>query len=247
MNNFIDNITKIDCLEGLKQLSNQSIDIIITSPPYNIGNVHHTGRKKHYPYQDDMDEQNYQNWQIQVLNECYRVLKDDGSMFYNHKNRIKNGRQISPYEWIFKTPFITKQEIVWINGTSNFINIRFYPFTERVYWLTKNNKTKLINTIRHTEVFNINEWQPVGTKGVHTRAFPERMVEDILECFPNAQIVLDPFAGSGTTLYVAKTKDKHFIGFENNEKYVQLAKERIKQAGKQQKLFKQKFFEQSLF
>ena len=53
---------------------------------------------------------------------------------YQHKNRIKKGVQISPYEWI-KSLFI-KQEIVWINE-SNFDKIRFYPFTERVYWLTK--------------------------------------------------------------------------------------------------------------
>jgi len=75
------------------------------------------------------------------------VLKNNGSLIYQHKNRISKGIQISPYEWIYKSNFIIKQEIVWINRSQNFDKIRFYPFTERVYWLAKDNKTKLYNKI----------------------------------------------------------------------------------------------------
>lgn len=224
---LIDKIICTDCIKGLKKIPDNSIDVIITSPPYNLGNNHHTGSKKHKPYEDNMPELEYQKWQINVLKECYRVLKDGGSMFYNHKNRIKNGIQISPYEWIFKTPFIIKQELVWINRSQNFDKIRFYPFTERIYWLTKNNKTKLENVIKHSDVFHWTEWRPVGTKGNHTRAFPEKMVEDILSCFPSSKVILDPFAGSGTTLLVAKNKNKHFIGFDNNKKYCEIISKKI--------------------
>jgi modification methylase len=217
-----------DCLAGLKEsIKDNSIDIIITSPPYNLGENHHTGIKKHRPYKDNLAETEYQEWQIKVLNECFRVLKKDGSLFYNHKNRIKNGLQISPYEWIFKTKFLIKQEIVWINRGQNFHKIRFYPWTERIYWLVKDKKTHLLNRINHQDVFDWKEWKPVGIKGNHTRAFPEKMVEDILSCFPKAKIVLDPFAGSGTTLLVAKRMGKKFIGFENNNKYYNLIEERI--------------------
>ena len=100
-----------------------------------------------------MPEELYQQWQIEILKECYRVLKEDGSMWYNHKNRIKNGKQIEPYQWLYKTPFTIKQEIVWQNGSQNFDKIRFYPMTERVYWLAKNPKTKMINTINHHDIF----------------------------------------------------------------------------------------------
>lgn len=217
----------MDCLKGLKKLDNNSIDIIVTSPPYNLGNNHHTGSKKHKPYEDNMKESDYQNWQIEVLNECFRVLKEDGSMFYNHKNRIKNGLQITPYEWIFSSNFLVKQEVVWINRSQNFHKIRFYPWTERIYWLVKNSKTKLVNNINHHDVFDWKEWRPVGINGSHTRAFPDKMVEDILSCFPDSKIVLDPYSGSGTTLVVAKKMYKQFIGFENNIEYCNLSKKRL--------------------
>ena len=189
----LDKIYNIDCLKGFKKLKDQSIDLIITSPPFNLGNTHHTGFKKHKSYDDKMPENDYQKCQVKVLNECFRVLKNNGSMMYQHKNRISKGVQISPYEWLLKTEFVVKQEIVWINRSQNFDKIRFYPFTERVYWLTKNPKTKLINTINKQDVFDYKEWKPVGTKGQHTRAFPEKMVEDFLKVFPKAKIILDPF------------------------------------------------------
>ena len=204
----------VDVLKGLKKLPDESVDLIITSPPYNLGNSHHTGIKKHKSYEDNMKEEEYQEWQIKILDECFRILKEEGSMIYNHKNRIKNGKQISPYEWLLKTQLIIKQEIVWINRSQNFDKIRFYPFTERLYWLSKNPQTKLKNVINHYDVFNWKEWKPVGISGKHTRAFPEKMVENLLNCFPDAKIILDPFMGSGTVAYVSKKLGREYLGFE---------------------------------
>ena len=218
-----------DCLTGLKKIKDNTVDLIITSPPYNLGNDHHTGTKKHESYDDKMPEKDYQKWQIEILNECYRVLSGSGSMMYQHKNRIKDGLQISPYEWLFKSKFCIKQEIVWINRSQNFDKIRFYPFTERVYWLTKSPKTKLINTINKYDVFDWNEWKPVGTKGVHTRAFPEKFVADMLAVFPDAKLVLDPFMGSGTVAKVCKRMDVNFIGFEKDKEFTKLARKRLKE------------------
>ena len=59
-----------DCLELMKELPDESVDLIITSPPYNLGSKHHTGNNYHNPYPDDMPEGKYQEWQINVLNEC---------------------------------------------------------------------------------------------------------------------------------------------------------------------------------
>ena len=67
-----------DCLNALKHLQADSIDLIITSPPYNLGKTHHTGNnrfKSYTEYNDDMPEEMYQQWQKEVLNECFRVLK----------------------------------------------------------------------------------------------------------------------------------------------------------------------------
>lgn len=216
----------IDCLIGLRELPSESVDIIITSPPYNLGEKHHTGNKhfKAYSnYSDNLPENEYQAWQTKVLNECYRVLKKDGSLFYNHKNRIKDGCQITPYEWLLKTDFIIKQELVWFNRSQNFDKIRFYPMTERVYWMTKSKETVLNNVIGHHDVF---DWSAEGTDKQHKRAFPVEMVEDILKCF-NKGLVLDPFSGSGTVGVACYNLLFDFIGFEIDEEYARIANERI--------------------
>lgn len=223
----------MDCLEGMKLIDDKSIDLIITSPPYNLGNGHHTGNNRHKAYEDNMQEEQYQLWQIELLKECYRVLKNEGSMFYNYKNRIKNGEQITPYEWLLKTDFLIKQEIVWFNRSQNFDKIRFYPMTERIYWMAKSNKTKLFNVINHHDVFDTKDWKPEGTKGNHTRAFPVKMPQDIISCFPDANIILDPFMGSGTTAIAAMNTDRQFIGFELDKGYYDIACERITETNRQ--------------
>jgi len=223
----LNTIYNLDCLKGLKKIKDKSIDLIITSPPFNLGNTHHTGFKKHKSYEDKMPEKDYQLWQLEVLNECFRVLKNNGSLIYQHKNRISKGIQISPYEWIYKSNFIIKQEIVWINRSQNFDKIRFYPFTERVYWLAKDNKTKLYNKINKQDVFDWKEWKPVGTRGVHTRAFPEKLVEDFLNVFPDAKLILDPFIGSGTVAVVCKKMKRNFIGFEKNKDFIKYSNKRL--------------------
>jgi modification methylase len=213
-----------DCLEVLKGVESGSVDLVLTSPPYNLGNNHHTGNKRHNSYDDNMPEQEYQNTQIAVLKELFRVLKGNGSLLYNHKNRIKGGLQITPYEWLLKTSFIIKQELVWFNRSQNFDKIRFYPMTERVYWLAKSKDTKLSNVINHHDLFN---WSAVGTGKEHKRAFPLNMATDLISCFP-AQLVLDPYMGSGTTAVACKMLGKNYIGIELNPEYVKIAEERLR-------------------
>ena len=218
-----------DCLKVLPTLEESSVDLIITSPPYNLGDKHHTGDKYHKAYDDNLPEGMYQAQQLQFLNECFKVLKEDGSLIYNHKNRIKKGKQTTPYEWILKSPFVIKQEIVWINRSQNFDKIRFYPFTERLYWLAKKPETKLFNAINKYDVFDWREWKPTGTRGTHTRAFPLKMVDDILQCFPKAQIIADPYMGSGTVGIVCKSNNKEFIGIELDKNYFDMAEKRIEE------------------
>lgn len=223
----VDVIYNEDCLEGMKRLPDESIDLIVTSPPYNLGDDHHTGSIRHKIYDDDMNENEYQSWQIAVLRQCFRVLKNTGSMFYNHKNRIKNGKQITPYEWLLKSDFVIKQEIVWQNGSQNFDNIRFYPTTERVYWLAKKRQTRMFNKIKHNDFFSQAKWTPLKVKQTHTRAFPLQMVKDILSCFENANIILDPFMGIGTTAVACVQLGRHYIGFEIDSGCCEIARKRL--------------------
>jgi modification methylase len=213
-----------DCLVEMKKIPDKSIDLVLTSPPYNLGSNHHTGAYRHQPYHDDMPEPMYKQQQIRVLSEIYRVVKDAGSLLYNHKNRIKDGRQLSPYEWLLETEWVIKQELVWFNGSQNFDKIRFYPMTERVYWLAKSPDTKLFNAINAHDLF---KWTAEGTGKEHKRSFPKVMATDLIQCFPSAKNILDPYCGSGTVGVACKELGRNFIGIEIDKNYFEIAQRRI--------------------
>jgi len=208
-----------DCLSIMPTLG--KVDAVVTSPPYNLGDTHHTGNVKTSHYKDAMKEQEYQSWQIKVLD----AIKST-HVFYNHKNRITEGRQISPYEWLFNTKWVIKQEIVWRNGSQNFDNIRFYPMTERIYWMTESADVKGCNTEAWTD---LQTWIPVGVNKDHGRQFP---VQYPIMCikFSCAKTILDPFMGSGTTGVACVKLGRKFIGIEIDENYFTIACERIRAA-----------------
>jgi DNA modification methylase len=213
-----------DNIKFMRSVADDTYDLIITSPPYNLGNNHHTGNKRFVPYNDDLPESEYQQKQIELLNECFRILKPTGSLFYNHKNRIKNAVQITPYEWILKTKLTIKQEIVWFNRSQNFDKCRFYPMTERVYWLSKTKNTLFNNDINHHDLF---KWQAEGTNKKHKRSFPVDMCKSILNCFPKGR-VLDPYSGSATLGISCDDLGFEFDGCEIDKEYFDNAVERLK-------------------
>lgn len=217
-----------DCLDTMQRMEDNFIDLTVTSPPYNLGNKHHTG-SNHFQaydvYNDDMPESDYQSLQIKILNELYRITKVSGSVFYNHKNRIKDGKQITPYEWILKTKWDIKQELVWFNGSQNFDKCRFYPMTERIYWLSKGLDTDFNNNINQHDLIKNNS---VGTGKDHKRAFPIKLAQRFIMCFDNANIIYDPFMGSGTTAIASVLEKRNWIGSELSQEYVDLAYKRLK-------------------
>lgn len=230
----------MDVLEGLRQLDDNSVDIVITSPPYNKAGLN--GKQKGRKWVGTIDyggdyeidnkpEEFYRQWQIDILNECYRVLKDDGSMFYNHKNRIIKGKgEISnPYSWIVMTPFKVRQEIIWDRGSTNDVNRRRYlPTTEKVYWLTKTSNPRFdrkIDTPFKKEVWSF----PFKTNTEHPAPFPIDLPDNILHCVKDNErlVVLDPFMGSGTVAVSAIKHDCDYIGFELLTEYVKMAEKNI--------------------
>jgi len=225
----------IDCMDYMVGLEDDAFDICITSPPYNIGDMHHTGSKRSHHYPDNLPEQDYQKSQICILNELRRIIKPDGSLFYSHKNRIRQGLTISPLEWIFKSSWKLKQEIVWRNGGQNFDKIRAYPMTERVYWLA-NNDVKMDNKSSMTDCMLESRWPPQGTSGHHGRAFPFNMVNQILSCFPDKVSLFDPYLGSGTCAIAAHYAGFDFVGCELDEDYYNAAVQRFNDETKQQAL-----------
>lgn len=218
-----------DCEEVIDKLIKDGVKFgaIITSPPYNIGKMH-SNKTQHGTYAgNNMKESEYQEWQIRILNKCYLLLEDNGHMFYNHKVRIKNGSMIHPLEWIFKTDFTLKQEITWDMGKSaNCDKIRFFPFSERIYWMTKNPKTKLFNKLKLSDV-----WRLVPThkrkETKHIAVMPDGVVENILNSI-DVKSVFDPFMGRGTTGVVCKRYGVDFTGSELCEDSFNLSIENIK-------------------
>lgn len=238
----LNQIYNVDCIDGLKQLDDESIDLIITSPPYNkgINGKNNKGSKwnKTIDYNGDINndslpEEEYQQWQIDILNECFRVLKKDGSMFYNHKNRIHsgNGEIISPYKWLFQTNFKIRQEIIWDRGSTQNVNRRRYlPTTELIFWLTKS-KTPIFDRLQDT-VYKNEVWRFNCEKdNSHPAPYPIDLPDNIIHCVKcNRRLtILDPFMGSGTTAIAAIKNDCDYIGFEKFQQYIDLSNERIKQ------------------
>jgi len=214
-----------DCREVIPQLD-VKVDLVITSPPFNLGNTHHTGDIKHKSYEDDMPEKVYQQWQVEIMDMLYNVVNSTASLWYQHKNRIRDGLQITPYEWLLRTKWAIRQEIVWFNRSQNFDKCRFYPMTERVYWLSRSGETTFENKVNKHDDWHI---EPEGTGKQHTRSFPEKLVENIIPCYPITDLILDPFLGSGTTCYCAKKLNRQSIGIEINERYAEISAKRCSQ------------------
>lgn len=226
-----------DCLDTMAKMPDNFIDLTITSPPYNLGEKHHTGNNKfeaYDVYSDNLPEADYQELQIQVLNELYRINKEGCSLMYNHKNRLKGGFQITPYEWLLKTKWNIKQELVWFNGSQNFDKCRFYPMTERIYWLSKGKDTNFFNVINQHDLIKDNA---MGISGKHKRAFPLVLAQRFAMCFAGAKLIYDPYMGSGTTAIAAIKEGRDYIGSEISPEYTKLANNRIAIELSQTKLF----------
>jgi len=235
----VNKIIQGDSLEVLKTLPDESVDIIFTSPPYNKAGYEGFIRKPHrqdtwgrrnisyggLAEKDFMPEEEYRNWQVEVLNELWRVLKPKGSCFYNHKVRVAQHRASHPIEWILKSKFVFRQQLVWDrDSTPTVAPIRFLPTTELVFWLTKTATQPDFKRIDSTkEVLRI---KPARSK--HPAPFPEGLVRLIIKhC--GGKVVLDPFMGSGTTAVVAKELGKEYIGIELNPEYIKIAEKRLQQ------------------
>ena len=233
----INKIYNENCLDTMAKMPDCFLDLSVTSPPYNLGKKHHTGNNvfnSYDEYNDDLPEDVYQEKQIEMLNELYRVTKEGGSVMYNHKNRIRKGLQISPYEWLFKTKWTIKQEVVWFNRSQNFDKIRFYPMTERIYWLSKGTDTNFTNVINQHDLIKDNA---EGTNKEHKRAFPLSLARRFIMCFPDAKVIYDPYMGSGTTAIACIEEKRNFIGSEISNKYTDIANKRVKQHQAQLTMF----------
>lgn len=242
----LDKIYCCDVLEGLSKLDDNSIDLIITSPIYNKkgfnkgsskvrkGDVwHHTIDYGGDVNIDNMDETDYENWQIDIINECIRVLKPNGSFFYNHKNRVRKNEMVSPLKWIEKSNAICRQQIVWNRFSSpNMDKCRYIPCTEFIFWLIKQHKNPRFKRLDGDIDFPTEVWNfAPELKNKHPAPFPIKLPDNIIPCVAQGEpiTVLDPFMGSGTVALSAIKHKCHYIGFDKIQEYVDMANQRIKE------------------
>ncbi len=224
------------CEEGMQKLIDKGVqfDLIITSPPYNIKDFHANHLRYDNYRGNNMKECQYQQWQLQCLDMMYQLLKDDGSLWYNHKVRISNGKAIHPLEWLFQTDFILKQEIVWNQQKgANVDKVRCFPFSERIYWLTKSPKVKLFNKINAKDVWDIvpkhtrKTYNHPAVMAIEVAQTIYKLHEDIYKDRDEV-LVLDPFAGVGTSFMPIINNDKYkYIGFDVCESYINEFNQRV--------------------
>ena len=227
-----------DTFQELKKIDSDLVDLSITSPPYNKQEKNNGWLVKNVKYDSVRDintEEKYQKNQIQVLNEIFRITKEGGAFFYNHKIRWNKGNMIHPIEWIKKTKWTIRQEIIWDRMIAgNIRGWRFWQIEERIYWLYKpinNNKIGIELGSKHALLTSIWRFSP-ERKNEHPAPFPiilpTRIIYSILE--NKKGIILDPYCGSGTTLVASKLLEKNYIGIDISPEYLKMTNSRIKNA-----------------
>ena len=211
-----------DCMELMKMLPDNCIDLVVTSPPYNIGTGKGANWKAKEWYSDDMPESEYQKWQRSIVLECLRVSE---VVCYNHKVRNRDLRVIHPVFWLPHEYLY--QEIIWSRERTPQMNkCYFHPTDERIYILATNPKGIMKDNGNFSTVWEIRFNQRTDFPNPNT--FPDELVERCTRAFTEENgIVFDPFLGSGTTCVVARKMGRRSIGCDIVEEYCEVAKRRI--------------------
>lgn len=252
-NQYLNKIICGDCLTIMKQLPDKCVDLIVTSPPYNLKNSTGNGMKDgrggkwsnaalingYATYDDNMPYDEYCEWQKKCLQEMMRLLKDDGAIFYNHKWRVQNGLIQDRREII--SDFPVRQIIIWRRkGGINFNAGYFLPTYEVIYLIAKQGFKLASKASRYGDVWEFMQEQ----KNSHPAPFPVALIDRIVSS-TNAQVILDPFMGSGTTAVVAQGLKRNFIGIELSKEYCEMAEKRLERNKIQSEV--SKFHEPTLF
>ena len=233
-----------DTLTVLKKLPDELVDLSITSPPYNKQEKNKGWLVKNVKYDSIKDiktERDYQENQIAVLDEIYRLTKPGGSFFYNHKVRWDKGQMIHPMEWLLKSKWAVRQEIIWDRMiAANIRGWRFWQVEERVYWLYKpidNNKIGKELQSKHALLTSIWRFSP-ERNNPHPAPFPVVLPTRIISALLDGKegVVLDPYAGSGTSLVAAKLLGKKYLGVEISSEYIKMSEKRLKNASQEKQL-----------
>lgn len=224
-----------DCLELMKNIPDKSVDMIITDPPYKVtarGNAGNSGGMLQKKINKSGQVFNFNNIEIEhYLPLFYRVLKETGHCYImtNHKNITHFLKVID--EWKDKTTgngFHFIKCLIWNKG--NKIMGQYYMSQFEYIIFLRKGAGKKINNCGTSDILSIPNKKSKDTKGanIHDTEKPVDLFKILIEnsSKPN-EIVLDPFMGVGGCGIACKNLNRKFIGIEIDEKYFNIAKERI--------------------
>lgn len=232
---FINKIICGDCLNIMKQMPDNCLDLVVTSPPYNLKNSTGNGMKDgrggkwagaalvngYSHYNDNLPHDEYAKWQKACLTEMFRLIKDDGAIFYNHKWRVQAGLLQNRQDIVGDFP--VRQIIIWRRkGGINFNPGYFLPTYEVIYLIPKPDFKLIPKANACGDVWEFTQ----EMNNDHPAPFPVALINRIISS-TNAQIILDPFSGSGTTAVVAIGLNRNYIGIELSPDYCKMSEERI--------------------
>lgn len=219
-----------DVLEILRQMPSNSVDMTFTSPPYNIGlkDRKDTNIATYDNWDDDLNYEQYCEWQLKILNELYRITKSGGVLFYNHKDKFKEEKYKNPIEILFKSKWKIKQNIIWDRGSAISYNAgMFGDVYENIYYCYKeiSPKTKTKHNILGT-IWRINRETQINHPAPFPLELPLRAIYSIFDDKEN-KVILDCFNGSGTTGVASLLLNHKYIGIDISKKYLDMTIKRL--------------------
>lgn len=229
--------------ENMHELPNNSIHLMVTSPPYNVGKE----------YDEDLSFEDYRNLLRNVWEETYRVLVDGGRACINIANIGR--KPYIPLNAAITTDmidigFLMRGEIIWNKaasaGTScawgswmSASNPVLRDVHEYILVFSKGNfsRAKGNNQISTIDKNEFLEWtksiwtfQAESARRIgHPAPFPVELPKRLIELYTfESDIVLDPFIGSGTTALASEASARYWVGYEISEQYAYIADKRLK-------------------
>lgn len=211
-----------DCLELMKDIPDKSIDLIVTDPPYLIKYKTNYRKNKNHDFCSEILNDNNYYLISNYIKECYRILKNDTAMYiFCNCDRVDYFKQE-----LEKTGFKIKNMIIWVknNWTAGDLKAQFGKQYEILFLVNKGRKK--FNGKRITDVWNFNRIS--GKQQLHQNQKPLDLIEQcILKHSDEGDLIFDGFIGSGSTGVACINTNRNFIGIELDEKYFEIACERI--------------------
>lgn len=207
----------------MRQIPAGSVDIVFTSPPFNLRTSSGNGSKDWPGYDghsDDMSHADYVAWQRVCLDEMMRLLAPHGAIFYNHRHRVQNGR-LQGHDDIL-AGFPVRQVIIWHRSGGSNYNPGYYLPTYEVIYLIAKPHFRLAHSC--PDIWRAHQRDSGWIPEIPT--FPVDLPAIALQT-TGARIALDPFLGSGTTAVAAKMLGRDYIGIEQSRRYCAIARRRL--------------------